>query len=109
MTLRLFDKPLIEIMADPFAERTDEVDAIDVFVDFFPVEHTTLELFDSNPQEVLVGLLDFEPPRLIASQPLFLFATRVVEEATTLLLAGTSPGSLFSPWHVFFLYLLMSS
>ncbi len=108
MTLRLFDKPLIEIMADPFAERTDEVDAIDGFVDFFPVEHATLELFDSNPQEILVGLLDLEPPSLIASQPLFfhLFATRVVEEFTTILLAGTSPGSLFSPWHVFSLYLV---
>jgi hypothetical protein len=36
-------------MADPFALGANKVDAVDAFIDFFPVEHATFELFYADP------------------------------------------------------------
>ena len=46
---RVFDQSLVEVVADPFALETNEVYAIDAFIDFFPIEYPTLQFFGPNP------------------------------------------------------------
>jgi len=45
-----FDPSLVEIVADLFALKTDEVEAVYALVDLFTVEDSTLEFFDADPE-----------------------------------------------------------
>lgn len=67
VVFQVFDEPLVEIMANPFTLCAYEVDSIDAFVDFFPIQHTALEFLQANPQQLLVVFLDPKPPNLIGS------------------------------------------
>jgi hypothetical protein len=93
--------PFIQIMADLFTLNTDEVDAVDGFIDFFPIKHPALELFDADPQEFFVSLLDLEPSCLIAGEILILhvFVVGIIEKASPLALTHTGWEFLLRPWH----------
>src|SRR3972149_3070052 len=71
--LRIFDEPLVEIVAYFLAFHADEINAVDVFVDFFPIEHPAFKFLYPNAQKLFVISLDLEPASLIAGKILIVY------------------------------------
>ena len=52
-------------MADFSALEADEIEAVDAFIDFLPVEHPPSELIDADAEEIFVIFFDLAPARPI--------------------------------------------
>ena len=56
--VRIFDQPLVHVVADLLALGADEVDAFDGLVDALAVEDAALQLLDADAEQVFVLALD---------------------------------------------------
>src|SRR5581483_8469531 len=47
--VRILDQPLVQIVTDSFARRTDKIDPLDRLIDALTIEYTPFKLFDTDP------------------------------------------------------------
>jgi len=57
-------------MTDFLAFEANEIDALNAFVDFFPIKDSALELLDSDTQQLFVIIFYFSPACLVAGKVL---------------------------------------
>ena len=56
---RLFGPTLIKIMADFLAFVADKIEAVDTFINFFPIQNSALQFLDADAQQFLIALFNF--------------------------------------------------
>jgi hypothetical protein len=96
----LFDPTFVQIVADFFALKADEVEPIDALVDLFSVENSSFQLLDANSEQFFIVSFYFASSSLVAWE--ILIVELIMAAIVNVLMSsvfGSSRGFLFGPGH----------